>query len=136
MRTSVAAVLFATALGLTSIACARDDNGWLVGLWTQTVDEDGKPFDDTVEFRSDGTSIHYDATCQRRFHTTYHFHDGKIYVTAEAKKGFISLLFAPTSDHKQLVFTSPRTGNNAYYVRSAAGTSCVPATIQDSIQGD
>jgi hypothetical protein len=112
---------------LAASACARQSSDWLVGYWAQTLDEDGKPFDDTIEFRADGTAISYDAACEPVFENTFHIHQDKVYVTARTRKGFVSLLFVPTQDHGQLTMTSVRTANNAVYSRSAPNVGCIPA---------
>ncbi|MGY3265576.1 hypothetical protein [Lysobacter sp. HA35] len=120
MKKSLAFVLACT----TGVACNAQipEAGlpkWVVGYWVQTQDEDGAPGDDGVEFWADGTVTVYDAKCGTLSPGTAHFHDGLLYSTFVARKGPISLLYAPTADHKQLVLTSIRTGNNATYERSA-----------------
>ena len=112
---------------LATPACAQQSNEWLVGFWTQTVDEDGKPLDETIEFREDGTVITYSASCDPLFTNTFHIHKDKVYLTAQTPKGFVSLLFIPTMDHKHLTMTSVRTANNAVYERASRTVGCVTA---------
>jgi len=99
---------------------------WLVGFWVQTVDEDGKPRDDTLEFKADGTVISYGPTCERAPPGEIHIHRGNIYATYVARKGIISIVLAPSKDLKHLTMTSVRTGNNAVYEPSSVA-ACVPA---------
>ena len=130
MRIFGALLGFLLTVCVSSSACAKaSDTGanWLTGFWAQVIDEDGKPFDDTIEFRSDGTAVSYLANCDVLAKSLYHVHDGKVYVTARVRKGFVSLLFVPSDDRKQLVFTSVRTANNAIYERSQEGAGCIPA---------
>jgi hypothetical protein len=117
---------------LSSLLCAGCVNAaptdkmpsWSVGYWAQTQDEDGRPGDDTLEIRPDGAVISYDANCNALAAGTLHLHNGNFYATWIARKGPISMIYAPSADHKSLTFTSPRTGNNAVY---EPASSCIPA---------
>ena len=121
-------LLLAAFISTSALAkSSQGDHDWPIGFWAQVADEDGEPLDDTIEFRSDGTTVHYLANCDVLAKSRYHIHDGKIYDTAQVRKGFVSLLFVPSLNHRQLVFTSVRTGNNAVYERSKTGVGCIPA---------
>lgn len=91
---------------------------WLVGAWQMTHDEDGTPAD-IMEFRADGTHVFWGAgTACTSYLTEYHVHSGNVYVTVEVPgKGPIAAIFRPDQERTKLVFTSPRTRNNATYER-------------------
>lgn len=113
---------------VVSSACANDlAPNWIVGYWIQTADEDGQPFDETLEFRRDGTFVSYSKSCDQIVVAKFHIHNGDVYVTAPTKKGKVSLLLMPSPDHKRLVLTSVRTANNAVYESPTKTTGCVPA---------
>jgi hypothetical protein len=118
--------LLVTSCAAVSSACAKDTAPtWLVGYWIQTADEDGEPYDDTLEFRRDGTFVSYSKTCNQIV-ASFHLTNGNVYVTAPTKKGKVSLLYVPSQDHKRLVLTSVRTANNAVYEPQAKSAGCVP----------
>ncbi len=100
---------------------------WLVGFWAQIVDEDGRPLDDTIEFRGNGTAVHYSPACEVVATTNYHVKGHMVFVTAQVRKGFISVVYVPNEAHTQLTMTSPRTANNALYERRHA--RCVPVDV-------
>jgi hypothetical protein len=117
------------ALGQSAFS-ASSTNGtmphWLVGFWVQTIDEDGKPRDDTLEFKSDGTIVNYGPTCERAPAGEIHIYRGNVYATYVARKGIISIVLVPSKDQKHLTMTSVRTGNNAVYEPSPIA-ACIPA---------
>ena len=118
----LAAIVFSSASHANDTL--RTNDAWMVGFWHMTADEDGTPAD-VMEFRADGTHIFYGTACQP-FPTTYHLHGGDLYVTIGVpNKGPIVAVFRPTNDRTKLVFTSPRTRNNATYERLSAST-CKP----------
>ena len=119
----------ALIIALVSLGCSTHTADtrlpeWAVGYWVQIEDEDGRPGDDGIKLSTDGTAVVYDAGCNPLPSGSAHLYDELLYVTFTARKGPISMLYAPTADHKKLVFTSPRTGNNAVYERAI---SCKPA---------
>lgn len=91
---------------------------WLYGTWEKTLDEDGLP-SDKITFLDNGGWISYGPNGQE---TTlpYHLDSGNIYLTILPKtqeKGPVAMVFKPNHDGTTLMFTSPRTGNNAIYER-------------------
>ena len=109
----------AAALSVGSIKTApvvTSDLASVVGYWRLSYDEDGTP-PDTMEIRSDGTYVSHGIDCEYSVEVPYHIYKGDVYATIEIiGKGPISIVFRPNLKG-QLVFTSPRTRNNAYYER-------------------
>ena len=106
-------------------SCARADQvpAWTVGFWTQIVDEDGRPGDDTLKFRKDGSFVVYGSKCQQFPVGEFHLYKGNIYATFKTPKGLVSAVYVSSQNNKRLTFTSPRTGNNAVY---APAKGCIP----------
>jgi hypothetical protein len=116
--------IFIVAAALTgSFARAEETPHWLVGFWTQVVDEDGRAGDETLLFRRDGSVAVYGSKCQEFPAGTFHLYKGNVYATFKAPKGLVSAIYVPSKNHDHLTFTSPRTGNNAVY---APATGCIP----------
>jgi hypothetical protein len=102
---------------------------WLVGLWEQTGDEDGRPFDDTLQFSEDGAMRVFSSNCRSFRPGSVHYYQGYVYVTHMIPgKGPVSVVLSPGSDGKRLTMTSMRTGHNAVYERSRY-SACVPASV-------
>jgi hypothetical protein len=112
--------------GLLGVSCARATQvpAWAVGFWAQVLDEDGRPGDDTLQFRKDGTFVVYGSKCQQFPVGYFHLHQGNIYATFKTPKGLVAAVYVPFQQHQRLTYTSPRTGNNAVY---APAKGCVPA---------
>jgi hypothetical protein len=111
--------------GLIGAGCARATQApaWAVGFWAQVLDEDGRPGDDTLHFREDGTLVVYGSKCQQFPAGEFHLYQGNIYATFKTPKGLVAAVYVPSQQHQRLTFTSPRTGNNAVY---APAKGCVP----------
>ncbi len=116
-------VIVAVALSTTSasqtnpINSIATDKSKFVGFWRMVRDEDGTSTTDTMEFTSDGTYVMHGFQCSIHVEVPYHIYKGNLYGTIEVPgKGPIAIIFHPNSDG-QLIFTSPRTRNNAYYER-------------------
>ena len=97
---------------------AQENIDWLYGTWEKTSDEDGLP-SDKITFKDNGAWISYGRNGQE---TTlpYHLDSGNIYLTIlpeTQEKGPVAMVFKPNHDGTTLIFTSPRTGNNATYER-------------------
>ncbi|MEO6690322.1 MAG: hypothetical protein ABIS07_00880 [Dokdonella sp.] len=90
---------------------------WFAGFWQLTSDEDGSPYGyDLNEFRADGRYVIYGPNCEQSF-ASYHVYNENIYITFDVPgKGPIAMI-SPTKDHRKLIYTSPRTRNNAGYER-------------------
>jgi hypothetical protein len=125
MNKFAAVILLAVTFSAVSARASGQSEvpAWLVGYWAQVADEDGSPGDDTLEIRADGSVISYTRKCVALPTGELHLYRGNGYVTYTTRKGLISLLFVPSSDHKTLTFTSVRTGNNSVY---ALAKSCTP----------
>lgn len=107
-----------SAFGAASVKGNPDD--WVLGTWHKTQDEDNQPVD-IIEFRANGTLVSWGtSTGCMQIPTTYHFHGGYIYATGMVEKGVIAAVLRPSDDRTRLIFTSPRTRNNAVYERLAA----------------
>ena len=118
-------LLFASTGSINPTQAVKGDTTSVVGYWTLAHDEDGTP-SDTMEIRNDGTYISHGINCEYRVSIPYHMYKGDAYATIEIPgKGPISIVFRPNLKG-QLVFTSPRTRNNAYYER--VDTDPCPAT--------
>ena len=122
MKTATIILILSGFLG-ASCARAAQVPAWLVGYWVQVVDEDGRPGDDTLRFRKDGSVVVYGPKCQELPPSEFHLHTGNIYATFETPKGLVSAVYVPSQKHQRLTFTSPRTGNNAVY---APAKGCIP----------
>ncbi|WP_157616974.1 hypothetical protein [Rhodanobacter sp. Soil772] len=111
--------------GLLGASCARAEQvpAWAEGFWAQVVDEDGRPGDDTLKFRKDGSFVVYGSKCQEFPVGEFHLYKGNIYATFKTPKGLVSAVYIPSKKHQRLTFTSPRTGNNAVY---APAKGCTP----------
>ena len=98
-------------------ADAAENEEWLFGTWTAIADEDGTPAD-VMAFGPNGKHTNYGIGCAVNAEMSYHTHNGDIYVTSEITgKGPVALVFRPSADKNTLVYTSPRTRNNATYAR-------------------
>lgn len=122
MRKRLGIGLVLPTLFLMSGCCprsgAQQNIDWLYGTWEKTSDEDGLP-SDKITFKDSGGWISYGPDGQE---TTlpYHLDSGHIYLTILPKtqeKGPVAMVFKPSLDGTTLMFTSPRTGNNAIYER-------------------
>lgn len=92
------------------------EHSWLYGAWTVEHDEDGTP-PDVMAFVP-GKYVGYGVNCAYRMESPMHLNGGNVYVTFEVpNKGPIALIFRPVEKKSKLVFTSPRTRNNATYKR-------------------
>jgi hypothetical protein len=116
------------AVALTSSACGAAegpvDSTWMAGFWHMTADEDNGPVGGVIEFRTDGTYIGYDKSCNAYPTVEFHVYRDNIYVTSLIPgKGPVSVIFHPNSDRSTLTFTSLRTHNNAVYER-LPGNGC------------
>ncbi|MBS0172924.1 MAG: hypothetical protein JSR64_02675 [Nitrospira sp.] len=123
---AVLAVMTLSQLALASSSTQTQVPRWLVGFWVQTVDEDGKPRTDTLEFKSDGAVVEHGPSCQRLPAGAIHIYHGNIYATFVIRKGPIAIVLVPSKDLKHLTWTSYATGNNAVFEPSKVA-SCVPA---------
>jgi hypothetical protein len=112
----VAAALFASC----AVSQPKNDSDvtWLVGTWEKTVDEDSSSPADTITFKGDGTWISF-GPGNKQMINTFHLYGGDVYLTLEMQsQGPVALVFRPSKDRTRLVFTSPRTINNATYERA------------------
>lgn len=88
----------------------------MLGTWIKTYDEDRDPAD-SITFRPDGTFATYDDACEE--HTNAYFvRNDLVFLVIPLNKGPVALVFRPTEDKSIMTFTSPRTRNNALYVRA------------------
>jgi hypothetical protein len=111
--------LFLVLLAVTSFACTAGAPGstdWPLGTWIKTTDEDNGPAD-SITFRDDGTFATYDDQC-REHRNAYFIQTGMIFLVIPKEKGPVALVLVPTTDKMSMSFTSPRTQNNAVYIRS------------------
>jgi hypothetical protein len=101
-----------------------DDASWVVGIWTQDLDEDGAAGDETVQLWPDGRVALFDSGCRFVGEATYFVRDAAVFVVATTAKGRVAIVYELDRKTDHLRFTSPRTRNLATYARS---TACVPA---------
>jgi hypothetical protein len=65
-----------------------------------------------------GKYTNYGVGCAVNAEMQFHTHAGDVYVTSEIPgKGPVALVFRPSADKSKLIYTSPRTRNNATYAR-------------------
>lgn len=127
-----AALVAASLFPSCSASNENPDNSWMLGFWKMTADEDGGPKGTFVEFRANGTYVSYDESCNKFPAIGFHIHDGDIYVTNLIPgKGPVSVIFHPNQERTKLVFTSPRTQNNAVYERATV-SHCVSSSGTNS----
>ena len=105
--------LYCLSLLIPQLATAETSNSWLVGIWQKTIDEDNSP-DDVIKFNPDGTWVGYGPKCEEKLYK-YFVHEGDVFFLIPIPKGPVSLVFRPNEQKTKLVFTSPRTMNNASY---------------------
>ena len=75
-----------------------------------------------MEFRTDGTMVRYEDSCEPLPALTYFLNYGDIYVsTTIPGKGPVAIIFHPNSVHTQLTLTSYRTRKNAVFERKDGG---------------
>ena len=125
MRFSAFLFLFSLIASLSACSSERQSvPPWLPGIWKMTADEDNGPLGELVEFTVDSKYYFYGKDCLSMKPLGFHIHDGDIYVTNTIQgKGPVSVIFHPADDRSTLVFTSPRTFNNAIY-RKTPLTAC------------
>lgn len=116
------ALLFAVGALIANPVLAKDRDdidrslGPWVGFWKVSFNEDPIPAD-TFELTADGLYLGQGINCSSAFVGKAHIYDDEIYIRFDLPgKGPLALILKPNAK-ADLVYTSPRTRNNAVYSR-------------------
>lgn len=122
IRSGLVLLSFLVCIALPAFATQRPGASlpaWMVGFWKVSYNEDSMP-PDIFELTADGHYVGRGMHCDAHYMGDVHLHNGEIYVRGVIPgKGPMAFLLVP-DEHRNLGFTSTRTGNNAVYSKLAS----------------